>query len=45
MLSGGYFLEDESEPPPPPFDLMEALRAALDWPMTPPVKEKQYWLS
>ena len=43
MLSGGYFLEDESEPPPPPFDLMEAFRAALDWPMTPPVKEKQYY--
>jgi hypothetical protein len=29
MLSGGYFLEDESEPPPP-FDLIEAFIAALD---------------
>jgi hypothetical protein len=37
MLSGGYFLEEEMEPP---FDLMEAFNAD-DWPMTAPIKEKE----
>jgi hypothetical protein len=33
MLSGGYFFEDEIEPP---FDLIDALRPAEDCPITPP---------
>ena len=37
MLSGGYFFEEESDPP---FDLIDALRPAEDCPMTPPSDKK-----